>query len=151
VASLERFEERTRVRRCSARVTLGKSLSPLIDRGQIEGGFLQVVGRLTTEELVWSEAGALATSGASTYKLPTLAECPEIFNVALLHDAREPGVVGGSKRSASRRWCSRSAFARRFARRSPPSRRTATASNSRARHPGSGVLGDRSSPSPAPG
>jgi xanthine dehydrogenase large subunit len=75
----------------------GDSLSPLIDRGQIEGGFIQGLGWLTTEELVWNESGALATSGASTYKLPTLGECPEIFNVALLRDAREPGVVGGSK------------------------------------------------------
>jgi xanthine dehydrogenase large subunit len=76
---------------------VGESLSPLVDRGQVEGGFIQGVGWLTTEELVWSESGAFASSGASTYKLPTLGECPAIFNVALLQRASEPGVVYGSK------------------------------------------------------
>jgi xanthine dehydrogenase large subunit len=76
---------------------VGSSLSPLVDRGQVEGGFLQGVGWLTTEELVWNERGALATSGASTYKLPSLGECPPVFNVSLLERAEEPGVVHGSK------------------------------------------------------
>jgi xanthine dehydrogenase large subunit len=77
---------------------VGDSLSPLIDRGQIEGGFMQGVGWLATEELVWNAAsGALATAGASTYKLPSLGECPPIFEVALLTRAAEPGVVHGSK------------------------------------------------------
>jgi xanthine dehydrogenase large subunit len=55
------------------------------------------VGWLTTEELVWNAEGALATSGASTYKLPTLGECPPVLNVDLLQRAEEPGVVYGSK------------------------------------------------------
>ena len=77
---------------------VGDSLSPLIDRGQIEGGFMQGVGWLTSEELVWNAAsGALATAGASTYKLPSLGECPPILEVALLTRAAEPGVVHGSK------------------------------------------------------
>jgi xanthine dehydrogenase large subunit len=76
---------------------VGDSLSPLIDRGQVEGGFLQGVGWMTTEELVWGEQGAFLSSGASTYKLPTLGECPPVFNVALLARANEPGVVYGSK------------------------------------------------------
>ncbi|HEY6077399.1 MAG TPA: xanthine dehydrogenase molybdopterin binding subunit [Polyangiaceae bacterium] len=76
---------------------VGTSLSPLIDRGQVEGAFIQGVGWLTTEELVWSPEGALSSSGASTYKLPTLGECPPIFNVELLARAEEPGVVYGSK------------------------------------------------------
>jgi xanthine dehydrogenase large subunit len=76
---------------------VGDSLSPLIDRGQVEGGFIQGVGWLTTEELVWSSDGALLTSGASTYKLPTLGECPPELRVALLARAAEPGVVFGSK------------------------------------------------------
>lgn len=58
---------------------------------------MQGVGWLTTEELVWNERGALATSGASTYKLPTLGECPPVLNVELLQRAEEPGVVYGSK------------------------------------------------------
>jgi xanthine dehydrogenase large subunit len=76
---------------------VGDSLSPLVDRGQIEGGFIQGLGWLTTEELVWNEAGALTSNGASTYKLPTLHECPAIFNVSFLTRAHEPGVVHGSK------------------------------------------------------
>jgi xanthine dehydrogenase large subunit len=76
---------------------VGESLSPLIDRGQVEGGFIQGIGWLTTEELVWSPGGALATAGASTYKLPTLGECPPDLRVALLERAKEPGVVHGSK------------------------------------------------------
>jgi xanthine dehydrogenase large subunit len=76
---------------------VGDSLSPLVDRGQVEGGFVQGVGWLTTEELVWGAEGALLTQGASTYKLPTLGECPPDLRVAFLERAREPGVVHGSK------------------------------------------------------
>ncbi len=76
---------------------VGNSISPKIDRGQIEGGFLQGLGWLTSEELVWTDEGRLATRGASTYKLPTLAECPETFHVELLPMAAEPMVVKGSK------------------------------------------------------
>ncbi|HWO09972.1 MAG TPA: molybdopterin cofactor-binding domain-containing protein, partial [Polyangiaceae bacterium] len=76
---------------------VGRSLSPLVDRGQIEGGFIQGVGWLTSEELTWNEQGALTSRGASTYKLPSLADCPAVFNVTLLERADEPGVVHGSK------------------------------------------------------
>ena len=50
---------------------VGHSLHPEIDIGQIEGGFAQGLGWLTTEELVWSAKGELLTKGASTYKIPT--------------------------------------------------------------------------------
>ncbi|HEX4336862.1 MAG TPA: xanthine dehydrogenase molybdopterin binding subunit [Polyangiaceae bacterium] len=76
---------------------VGDSLSPLVDRGQVEGGFVQGVGWLTTEELVWNAQGALATAGASTYKLPTAFECPADLRVRFLARAAEPGVVHGSK------------------------------------------------------
>ena len=76
---------------------VGASLSPLVDRGQVEGGFVQGVGWLTTEELVWNESGAFVTSGASSYKLPTTHECPAELNVAFLDRATESGVVHGSK------------------------------------------------------
>jgi xanthine dehydrogenase large subunit len=85
------------LRRVDILQDVGDSLSPLIDRGQVEGGFIQGVGWLTTEELVWGSDGALLTSGASTYKLPTLGECPPELHVALLARAAEPGVVFGSK------------------------------------------------------
>lgn len=76
---------------------VGDSLSPLIDLGQVEGGYAQGLGWLTQEELWWAPDGRLATANASTYKLPTVGELPEVFNVRLLPKATEPGVVYGSK------------------------------------------------------
>jgi xanthine dehydrogenase large subunit len=76
---------------------VGDSVSPLIDRGQIEGGFVQGLGWLTLEEILWDAEGRLATAGASTYKLPSWTELPEVFNVDFLERAAEPGVVLGSK------------------------------------------------------
>jgi xanthine dehydrogenase large subunit len=81
---------------------VGDSLSPLIDMGQIEGGFVQGVGWLTLEELRWDETdgphrGRLATQAASTYKIPSFSELPEQFNVHLFQRATESGVVYGSK------------------------------------------------------
>jgi xanthine dehydrogenase large subunit len=62
---------------------VGKSLNPVIDIGQIEGGFVQGMGWLTTEELVWNSAGQLMTHAPSTYKIPTASDVPEDFRVAL--------------------------------------------------------------------
>jgi xanthine dehydrogenase large subunit len=76
---------------------VGESLSPLVDRGQIEGGFIQGVGWLTLEELLWDAEGRLATNGASTYKLPSWSEMPPEFHVGFLTRAAEPGVVYASK------------------------------------------------------
>jgi xanthine dehydrogenase large subunit len=76
---------------------VGDSLSPLVDLGQIEGGFIQGLGWLTCEELVFNDDGRLASAGASTYKLPSLGECPAVFNVRCLTRASEPSVVHGSK------------------------------------------------------
>jgi xanthine dehydrogenase large subunit len=76
---------------------VGDTISPVIDRGQIEGGFIQGVGWLTLEELLWDDKGRVATAGASTYKLPSWSEVPEIFNVDFLERATQPDVVMGSK------------------------------------------------------
>jgi xanthine dehydrogenase large subunit len=76
---------------------VGDSVSPVIDTGQVEGGFVQGLGWLTLEELVWNRDGRLATDGASTYKLPSWTEVPEDFRVNFLTRAAEPGVVFGSK------------------------------------------------------
>jgi len=61
----------------------GRSLNRAIDIGQIEGGFVQGMGWLTTEELVWDEKGRLRTHAPSTYKIPLASDRPKIFNVAL--------------------------------------------------------------------
>ena len=67
---------------------VGRSLNPAIDIGQIEGGFVQGVGWLTSEELVWNPTtGQLATHAPSTYKIPTANDCPPVFNVALYDSA----------------------------------------------------------------
>ncbi|MCA9835674.1 MAG: xanthine dehydrogenase molybdopterin binding subunit [Trueperaceae bacterium] len=75
----------------------GQSLNPLIDKGQIEGGFVQGMGWLTMEELVWDETGQLKTFAPSTYKIPTIAEIPEAFSTRLLERAPQEGVIYGSK------------------------------------------------------
>jgi xanthine dehydrogenase large subunit len=75
----------------------GHSIAPIVDRGQIEGGFIQGVGWLTIEELLWDAHGRVATAGASTYKLPSWSEVPEVFTVDLLERPPQPNVVFGSK------------------------------------------------------
>ena len=62
---------------------VGKSLNPAIDIGQIEGGFVQGMGWLTTEELVFDDQGRLRTHAPSTYKIPCASDVPEDFRVAL--------------------------------------------------------------------
>ena len=65
----------------------GESLNPAIDLGQIEGAFVQGMGWLTTEELVWDDKGRLRTHGPSTYKIPGSRDVPPVFNVRLLQNA----------------------------------------------------------------
>ena len=67
----------------------GASLNPALDIGQIEGGYVQGAGWLTTEELVWDNAGRLRTHAPSTYKIPAFGDRPRVFNVALW-DGRNP-------------------------------------------------------------
>jgi len=91
------FTGEHRVRRVDILEDVGESVAPLIDRGQVEGGFIQGLGWLTLEELLWDKQGRVATAGASTYKLPSWSELPDVFNVAFLERAAESGVVFGSK------------------------------------------------------
>ena len=62
---------------------VGASLNPAIDTGQIVGGFIQGMGWLCSEELKWSDSGALLTTGASTYKIPAIGDTPEHFEVKI--------------------------------------------------------------------
>jgi xanthine dehydrogenase large subunit len=86
-----------RLRRTDILEDVGDSVSPLVDRGQVEGGFIQGVGWLTLEELLWDAQGRVATAGASTYKLPSWSEVPDVFEVKFLERAAESEVVLGSK------------------------------------------------------
>jgi xanthine dehydrogenase/oxidase len=76
---------------------LGESLNPAIDVGQIEGAFLQGVGMLTTEELLFSPDGTMLTRGPSTYKIPGFSDAPARFNVTLLRGSSNPRAVYSSK------------------------------------------------------
>ncbi|MDT8878026.1 xanthine dehydrogenase molybdopterin binding subunit [Halomonas saccharevitans] len=73
-----------RVSRADILHDVGDSLNPAIDIGQIEGAFIQGMGWLTSEELVWNDAGRLVTDGPATYKIPAFGDLPPTFNVDLL-------------------------------------------------------------------
>ncbi|MEO1152820.1 MAG: xanthine dehydrogenase molybdopterin binding subunit [Pseudomonadota bacterium] len=75
----------------------GASLNPALDIGQIEGGYVQGAGWLTTEELVWDETGRLRTHAPSTYKIPACSDRPDVFNVALWDGANREETIYRSK------------------------------------------------------
>ncbi|TDR04369.1 xanthine dehydrogenase molybdenum binding subunit apoprotein [Paraburkholderia silvatlantica] len=70
----------------------GQSINPAIDLGQVEGGFIQGMGWLTTEELWWNRDGRLMTHAPSTYKIPAVSDTPEAFNVRLYRSGGNDNV-----------------------------------------------------------
>jgi xanthine dehydrogenase large subunit len=76
---------------------VGQSINPAIDVGQIEGAFVQGMGWLTTEQLVWNKNGYLQTHAPSTYKIPTTGDIPEHFKVDLWPEPNREDNVFGSK------------------------------------------------------
>ena len=86
-----------RVLRVDILQDVGDSLNPSVDRGQIEGAFVQGLGWLTSEELKWNDDGRLLSHSASTYAIPAIGDAPADLRVSLLDDARQDGVVHGSK------------------------------------------------------
>ena len=76
---------------------VGVSLNPAIDIGQIEGAFIQGMGWLTSEELVWDEAGKLTSNNMATYKIPAIGDTPAIFNVNLFDRANPEDTIYHSK------------------------------------------------------
>ncbi|NML14817.1 xanthine dehydrogenase molybdopterin binding subunit [Azohydromonas caseinilytica] len=77
---------------------VGKSLNPAIDLGQVEGGFIQGMGWLTMEELVWHpKTGALLTHAPSTYKIPTANDAPAVFNTRLFDNSNVADSIHRSK------------------------------------------------------
>ncbi|MCI1193427.1 xanthine dehydrogenase molybdopterin binding subunit [Calidifontimicrobium sp. SYSU G02091] len=77
---------------------VGASLNPAVDIGQIEGAFIQGMGWLTMEELVWHpKTGRLMTHAPSTYKIPTANDCPPVFNVQLYENANAADSIHRSK------------------------------------------------------
>jgi xanthine dehydrogenase molybdopterin-binding subunit B len=76
---------------------VGDSLNPGVDRGQIEGGFVQGAGWLTREELLWDKEGRLQTHSASTYQIPAVSDAPLELHITLLPHATQDGTIHGSK------------------------------------------------------
>ena len=69
---------------------VGASLNPAIDIGQVEGGFVQGLGWLTMEELVWNDKGKLMTNGPASYKIPAVADMPLDLRVKLVENRKNP-------------------------------------------------------------
>ena len=86
-----------RVERVDILHDCGKSLNPALDIGQIEGGFVQGMGWLTTEELWWDGQGRLRTHAPSTYKIPACGDRPRIFNVHLFENENREDAIFRSK------------------------------------------------------
>ena len=76
---------------------VGTSINPAIDIGQIEGRFIQGMGWLTTEQLVWTDQGRLSTHASSTYKTPATGDIPAHFNIVLCHQTNPEDNVFDSK------------------------------------------------------
>jgi len=75
----------------------GESLNPALDIGQVEGGFIQGMGWLTTEELWWNKDGKLMTHAPSTYKIPAISDCPEAFRTELYRNSNVSDTIHRSK------------------------------------------------------
>jgi xanthine dehydrogenase molybdopterin-binding subunit B len=91
------FTGMQRVLRVDILHDVGDSVNEGVNRGQIEGGFIQGMGWLTAEELLWNDKGILLTHSPDTYKIPSIGDTPQIFNVALLKNATQKDVIHGSK------------------------------------------------------
>ncbi len=76
---------------------VGDSLNPQIDLGQVEGGYIQGNGWVTTEEIKWDEKGNLMTHSPDTYKIPTAQDIPKDFRVQLLQNVPNPNTIRKSK------------------------------------------------------
>ena len=86
-----------RILRCDILHDAGASLNPALDIGQVEGGYVQGAGWLTTEELVWDAKGHLRTHAPATYKIPACSDRPDVFNVALWDQPNPAQTIYRSK------------------------------------------------------
>lgn len=94
---IDGFTGMSKVKRVDILHDVGDSLNAAVDRGQIEGGFVQGMGWLTREELKWNEKGVLLSHSASTYAIPAIGDTPEDFRVSLLKNASQDRTIHGSK------------------------------------------------------
>ncbi len=95
--TLDTLSGEYRVNRVDILHDVGKSLNPALDIGQIEGGFIQGMGWLTTEELLWDAQGKIMSNSPANYKIPTAFDVPEIFNVDLYQEPNLENTIHLSK------------------------------------------------------
>lgn len=95
---IDRLSGMYQVKRVDILHDAGRSINPAIDIGQIEGAFIQGMGWLTSEELVWGDKGQLQSNSGATYKIPAIGDTPAEFNVNLLADSEnEEATIYHSK------------------------------------------------------
>lgn len=94
---IDRFTGDLTVERCDLLMDIGKSINPGIDIGQIEGGFIQGMGWVTSEELRYQANGALLSYSPTTYKIPNIQDMPKIFKVATLENPHHQINIRSSK------------------------------------------------------
>ena len=94
---IDGFSGMTQVTRVDILHDAGDVINAGVARGQVEGGFVQGMGWLTAEELIWDTDGKLLTHSPDTYKIPAVGDTPKIFNVEFLSEAAQPNVIHGSK------------------------------------------------------
>jgi xanthine dehydrogenase large subunit len=94
---VDRLTGENRILRTDILHDAGASLNPDLDIGQVEGGYVQGAGWLTTEELIWDDKGSLRTHAPSTYKIPACSDRPDVFNVALYAGENREDTIYRSK------------------------------------------------------
>ena len=95
--SIDTLTGENKVNRVDILHDVGTSINPDIDIGQIEGGFIQGMGWLTTEDLVWDQQGRLSSNNLATYKIPAIGDTPKVFNVSLFNRANAEDSIYHSK------------------------------------------------------
>ncbi|MDX1780319.1 MAG: xanthine dehydrogenase molybdopterin binding subunit [Thalassovita sp.] len=95
--ALDTLTGENRILRADILHDAGASLNPALDKGQVEGGYVQGAGWLTCEELVWDDHGRLRTHAPSTYKIPAFSDQPGAFNVALWDGRNREDTIYRSK------------------------------------------------------
>jgi len=96
-AAIDTLTGENRILRVDILHDVGRSLNPVVDRGQIEGGFVQGQGWLTTEELVWDGEGRLLTHSPATYKIPTASDRPKRLRIDLWNGENAEPTINRSK------------------------------------------------------
>jgi xanthine dehydrogenase large subunit len=94
---VDRFTGELRVPRVDLLIDIGRSINPGVDRGQIIGGFIQGMGWVTTEALIYDARGNLLSYSPTTYKIPAITDVPEVFNVATFDNSDNVRNVYRSK------------------------------------------------------